>query len=55
MHLFRSMLWNKVPVTVRRLHKKPADGGNVDMLITESEYMGYSRLNTCMLNEHLMC
>ena len=34
-----SMQWNKSLVTVKRLHKEPPDGGIVDLLITEYEFM----------------
>lgn len=37
-HMF-SMQWNKTLVTVKRLHKEPPEGGQVDLLITENEYM----------------
>jgi len=33
------MIWNKVPVTVKRLHQLPVEGGCIDMLIKESDYM----------------
>ena len=35
----RSMKWNKTLVTVKRLHKQPATGSSVDLLIHEHEYM----------------
>lgn len=34
-----SMLWNKEPVTAKRLHLEPRDGGHVDLLISELSYM----------------
>lgn len=34
-----SMLWNKEPVTSKRLHKEPREGGHVDLLISELAYM----------------
>jgi len=34
-----SMYWNKVKVTVKRLHRKPPRGSSVDFLIHESEHL----------------
>ncbi|XP_013393057.1 uncharacterized protein LOC106160837 [Lingula anatina] len=42
--VMESMLWNKVTkVTVKRLHKDPPKGGEVDLLINENECIGQLR------------
>ncbi|XP_064595464.1 uncharacterized protein LOC135462051 isoform X2 [Liolophura sinensis] len=38
--VMESMIWLDTDVTVKRLHRKPQDGGHVDLLINESEFMG---------------
>ncbi len=44
------MMWHKSEVSVRRLHQKQSDredGGFVDLLIAESQYMVYVLFYLC--------
>lgn len=34
------MIWKNTKITVKRLHREAAPGGEVDLLITEAEYIG---------------
>ncbi|ESO11448.1 hypothetical protein HELRODRAFT_183141 [Helobdella robusta] len=37
--VMESMLWKEEPVTIKRLHTAPREGGHVDLLIAELEFM----------------
>ncbi|XP_071132400.1 uncharacterized protein [Mytilus edulis] len=41
--VMESMIWKNTKITVKRLHREAAPGGEVDLLITEAEYIGKLR------------
>ncbi|KAK2160730.1 hypothetical protein LSH36_127g04019 [Paralvinella palmiformis] len=47
--VMESMYWNGLPVTVKRLHQKPRQGGNVNLLINENEHMARLRHPSILL------
>lgn len=41
--VMESMMWKNTKITVKRLHREAAPGGEVDLLITEAEFIGKLR------------